>query len=136
MMKFKLFFVMIFLAIVCCYGCSMFQAPDNFTPEQKVEYTTLQTLKAAKDFRIFALKSAGSLYKKGLMSEDTKNEIIKIGDELQKAINDAADALALYHQTGGLKSEILEEKIMAYQSLFNKFLEIATPYMIDEEDKL
>lgn len=111
-------------------GCAGLSAPDNFTQTEKVEYTTLKTLKSAKIFREFALESAGSVYKKGLMEDETKEKIIKLGDQLQLAINTAADALIVYKQSGGLGGDkALEEKLIVYQSLFNQFMEIVTPFV-------
>ena len=113
-------------------GCSGLKAPDNFTPAEKVQFTSLKTLKSAKIFKEFALGSAGSIYKKGLMKEETKEKIIKLGDELQRAINSAADALIAYKKSDGLGGDkMLEEKLIVYQALFNQFMEIVTPYVMN-----
>ena len=134
------FFPLLFLmALLLCWlvvGCAGFKAPANFTQTEKVEYTTLKTLKSAKIFREFALESAGSVYKKGLMKEDTKEKIIEIGDDLQLAINSAADALIAYKQSGVLGGDkTLQEKLVVYQTLFNQFMEIVTPYVMDISTK-
>jgi len=127
------------LAVLVAFAlsaCSMFEAPDDFTEGQKVEYTTLKTLKSAKIFRDFALASAGSVYKNGLMDAETKDKIISVGDKLQLAINHAADALIAYKQSGGLGGDqSLQEKLLVYQSLFNQFMEIVTPYVLDTAGK-
>jgi hypothetical protein len=116
-------------------GCAYFKAPDGFTPKQKAEYTTLQTLKAAKEFRVFGLESAGTMYKLGLLDDKTKGEIIETGDNLQAAINTAADALIWYHRTGDVKDkQSVEDKLAAYQELFNDFMEIVTPHLIGGEN--
>jgi len=117
-------------------GCAGLNPPDNFTQTQKIEYTTLKTLKSAKIFREFALESAGSVYKKGLMKEDTKDKIIRLGDDLQLAINTAADALLAYKKSGGLGgNQALEEKLIVYQSLFNQFMEMVAPYVAGTSGK-
>lgn len=118
-----LFVMLLFMA-----GCSLFTAPSNFTHTQKVEFTSLQTLKSASTFRKFALESSAVAYKKGLIQEDTKNKIIKIGDTLQETINTAADALIAYHNSEITETD-LSTKIMNYQKVFNEFLEIVTPYI-------
>lgn len=127
---FRTIFVAIALAIVC-FGCSYFQAPDSFTAKEKVEYTSLRTLEAAKTFRTVGLEAAGAVYKAGAMDEKTKGKIIEIGDDLQEAINTAADALIAYKtMTDELAdTSTLEAKIAAYQKVFNEFMELVTPYL-------
>lgn len=114
-------------------GCAALTAPDHFTEPEKVQFTTLKTLKSAKIFREFALESAGSIYKQGLMDEETKDKIIFVGDELQRAINSAADALIAYKQADGLVDgdPSLRKRLLVYQVLFNQFMEIVTPYVMD-----
>lgn len=126
--------VLIIIVVMCLPGCGVFSPPEHFTPVQKVEYTTLKTLQSAKVFRGFALKSAGTAYKNGLMDETVKQDIIQAGDKLQMAINGAADALIHYHKAGGIGgSTILDDKLGKYQSIFNRFLEKVTPYIKGKE---
>lgn len=125
----KVFIVLFMIAILLStQGCSLYQAPDSFTPKQKVEYTTLKTLKTAKQFRVFALSLTGDLYKNGLLTEKQKEEIITLGDSLQGSINTAANALILYHK-GLIQEENVSEKIEDYTNLFNDFLKLITPYL-------
>lgn len=122
---------LIVIIMMCLASCAILSTPEHFTPAQKVEYTTLKTLESAKTFREFALESAGSRYKQGLMDESTKEKIIKIGDELQLAINTAADALIAYKNTNGLVGDqSIAEKIGNYQAIFNQFMEAVTPYVM------
>lgn len=122
----KLMFITLALLFV---GCASFTPPSDFTKSEKIQYTTIQTLKSAKAFREFTLESAGAVYKKGLMDDDTRDKIIEIGDRLQQAINVAADALLAYRQSGETYS--LEEKLSIYQAVFNEFMEIVTPYAME-----
>jgi len=132
-MKKQIVFLMI-IVMICLPGCGLYTAPQHFTQAQKVEYTTLKTLQSAKVFREFALQSAGTAYKNGLMDDAVKNDIIKAGDRLQMAINSAADALVLYHQARGMGgTKALEEKLTGYQAIFNRFMEIVTPYITGKE---
>jgi hypothetical protein len=126
----KLFISLIMLFVLTCLfsGCSYFEAPESFTPKQKMEYTTLRTLTAAKKFRVFALGTTAELYKKGLLTEEQKEDIIKIGDALQGSINTTAGALILYHK-GAATQETVNESIEEYQSFFNDFLELVSPYL-------
>lgn len=119
---------------LCFIGCGAFVAPEQFIPVQKVEFTTLKTLQSAKAFREFALSAAGAAYKNGLMGEEMKQDIIKTGNRLQLAINSAAEALILYHEAGGIDgSASLEERLADYQAVFNRFMEIVTPYIRGKE---
>ncbi len=123
--------IVVILVGLSAPGCSLFIAPVDFTGSGKIEYTTLKTLQSARVFREFALGTAGSVYKNGLMSESIKEKIITVGDELQQAINTAADALIAYKQSAGTGDETLQEKLVVYQALFNEFLEIVTPYVLN-----
>lgn len=133
----QLLLLLIVVTVLFMTGCTAFQAPETMTETEKVTFTSLKTLKSAKIFREFALESAGSIYKKGLMDEETKEKIIEIGDDLQLAINGAADALIIYNDSGGLSGEkTLEEKLLVYQALFNQFMEIVTPYVMKLEKEV
>lgn len=124
--------LLVLLVFTGTIGCRTLTAPDHFTGPEKVQFTTLKTLKSAKIFREFALESAGSVYKQGLMNEETKDKIISVGDELQRAINSAADALIAYKKSDGLgEDQSLRKRLLVYQVLFNQFMEIVTPYMMD-----
>ncbi|MCP3941500.1 MAG: hypothetical protein GY710_08470 [Desulfobacteraceae bacterium] len=130
-LNFPLLLVLSTILLFFVVGCAGLTAPNHFTQAEKIEYTTLKTLKSANTFREFALESAGSVYKKGLMEESTKEKIIMLGDQLQLAINTAADALLAYKNSGGLgHDKTLEENLIVYQSLFNQFMEIVTPYVV------
>ena len=120
-------FILSLFILLFIVGCAGMNAPENFTPEQKVQFTTLKTLQAAKTFRVFALGAAGDAYKAGLITDVDKDKIIVIGDNLQEAINMAADALIAYKLSG---DEItLYGKVAIYQKLFNQFMEVVTPYL-------
>ena len=119
-------FVIFLMGILAC-------APSNFTPAEKKIYTLTKTLQSAKQFRETGLKVSADFYKRGLMEEETKADIIKIANELQNAINLCADSLMLYHVSATLEhSEILEHRIQLYQALYSKFSTLIIPYLIKE----
>lgn len=125
----------LFMSIVSmvCFGCFTFKSTSKLTQVQKVEYTTMRTLEAARDFRVFALETSGTLYKSGLMDDDTKIRIIKAGDNLQNYINTASDALLIFHTTNGdYGTAEIDASLAAYQAAFNSFLEIVTPYLLNK----
>lgn len=108
-------------------------APSHFTPAEKKIYTLTKTLQSTKQFRETGLKVSADFYKKGLMEEKTKLEIIDIADELQNAINLCADSLEIYLVSNGLEgSAILEHRILLYQALYGKFSELIMPYLLKE----
>lgn len=120
---FTVFAIALLITILAC-------APSHFTPVEKTTYTTVKTLDVAKQFRHTGLQVAGDFYKKGLMEEDVKLEIIKIGNELQRTINVAAEALQVYLASDGGNAKDLEMKILMYQQLYGKFSDLVMPYII------
>jgi len=54
------------------------------TRNQSLFLTIFKTLQTAKEFRHTGLSIVGDFYKKGLVSEDNKKEVIKIGNELKE----------------------------------------------------
>ena len=115
--------------------CSLFIAscaPANFTRSEKIIYTTNQILQNAKKFRILALESAAEYYKRGLMSEEQKEQIIKLGDDLQRAINIAADALIQYHKFSS-NPELLHERMKRFNDVFKRFSDVVLPYIINNK---
>ena len=116
--------IMIVFVIVSC-------APQSFTPVEKTIYTTTKTLAAAKQFRHTGLQIAGDFYRRGLIEEDVKEEIIEVANELQMAINVTADVLQIYLISKGQEeAQMLETKILLYQQLYGKFSELIMPYML------
>jgi len=105
-------------------------APDNFTPSEKIEFTTMQGLNTASEFRIFALESASYFWNKGLMTKEKKDEIVKLGNEFQKAINDASWALEAYHNFSDIDTMNLEQQIKTYQDLYVRFNDLVMPFII------
>lgn len=119
-------YLLITLISLCfMFGCL---APKNFDPSEKMIFTTVRSLQVAKEFRHTGLTAAGKLYRQGMMDLKTKNEIVKIADELQNAINQACDALEIYMilaDEDNLAS--LEDKINIYQKLYGQFANLAIP---------
>ena len=106
-------------------------APAHFTPTEKKLYTSVKTLETAKEFRVFGLRTAGSFYKKGLIDDEKKNEIIEMGDDLQNAVNKVSEALELYHKLDGSNEVALEQEIVIYQEIYKKFSDLVMPYIME-----
>ena len=120
--------IVVFITVSC--------APQHFTPVEKSIYTTTKTLAAAKQFRHTGLQIAGDFYKKGLIEEDVKEEIIEVANELQRAINVTAEVLQIYLISKGQEeAQQLETKIIIYQQLYGKFSELIMPYMLKNLEK-
>ena len=122
--KYNYYLIFIFL-ILFVAGC----APKTFSKSEKVLYTTNQILQNAKNFRILALKSAAECYKQGLLSENKKQKIIKLGDQLQASINITAQSLILYKQLGCTDSTELEKNMQEFNKVFNEFTDLMLPLM-------
>ena len=128
--NFTLLILLMFM--ICLNSCAT--APDTFTPAEKVQLTTLKTLKSAKIFRVAALQSTAVYYKRGLIEEKDKEQIIEIGDQLQLAINIAADALIIYKETESVDDMAnMDIKIMQYQQIFNQFMELVSLYLVEDD---
>ena len=123
-------YLIIIIIYMFMFSACIFQAPDHFTPSEKVQFTTMKGLKTAHTFRIFALDSAKVYWDAGIMTEETMEDIVKIGDEFQKAINDASLALETYRKNEGMNSADLGNKIELYQALYVRFNNLVMPYII------
>ena len=108
----------------------VFQGCIVLSGQDKVVYTTYRTLQTATEFRHLGLTMAGELYKKGDISEHVKDDIIKVGNQLQGQINSTVDALANYKQTGDY--ETLKMQVSIYQQVYGKFVDLVLPYMLEE----
>lgn len=106
-------------------------APQHFTPLEKTVYSTAKTLESAVVFRDTGLKVAGDLYKQGLLDEDTKDKIIKLGDDLKEVINMTKEVLKIYNSSGGNRSD-LQEQLMLYHTIYGEFSDLIMPYVIDK----
>lgn len=127
--KISIWFISMIMMVFMLQSC-VFSAPDSFTPSEKVQFTTMKGLQTAYDFRIFALNSAKTFWDQGLMDIETKDKIVKLGDEFQKAINDTSIALEKYRTYNGVNSSDLESKISLYQDLYVQFNTLIMPYII------
>lgn len=111
------------------FGCA---APEHFNQEEKMIFTTVRSLQVAKDFRHTGLLAAGDFYKRGMMDEKMKNEIVKIANELQDAINQASEALEIYMTIADKDTLMtLEVKLAVYQKLYGKFADLAIPLLAE-----
>ncbi len=123
-----LYCLILFIVSSVFTGC----IPKEFTPSEKVQFTTMKGLHTAYDFRVFALSSAKVFWDKGLMSEETKDEIIDIGDKFQHAINETSLALEFYRKSSGVNGGDLGQKIQIYQELYVEFNNLVMPYIIQQ----
>ncbi len=125
-LKIGMFIMVLFLlCLMSCVGTS------TFTPSEKVAYTSVQTLKVAKQFRTTGLESAKILWDQGLLDVKTKDKIVQVADDLQMAINDCADALKIYLESGGNSGgATLEEKLKIYHKLYGQFTDLVMPFII------
>jgi len=116
----------LFFMVLCilCVGCF----PKTFSQSDKILYTTNQTLQSAKEFRVLALQSAAEYYKKGLLPENKKIEIIDLGDRLQGSINNVADALIIYQQLGPIGKEDVKFQMQIFTKLFEEFTNLVAPF--------
>lgn len=115
-----LVFSFLFILVAC--------APSHFTPLEKKVYTTTKTLEAAVEFRDTGLSIASDFYKRGLLSVEKKDKIIKIGDELYDAILITKEALKMYNSGGSYND--LSAKLILYHQIYGKFSEILMPYLL------
>lgn len=114
------------MIFVLVQGC----APRHLSPVEKTTFTTYKTLKTAKIFREEGLSAAGLYYKRGLIDEEKKEEIIKLGDDLQQGINDASEALELFKATG--EETNLAKKMEMYHYLYGKFTDLVMPLVLEK----
>lgn len=124
--------IFVLMLLVTMNSCVLTQnITKDFSIEEKRIYTTMKTLEAAKEFRNLGLSAAGEYYKAGLMADKTKEDIIKIGNQVQSAINYTAEALKLYMILNDKDNLIdLQQKILVYQQIYGEFVDIIMPYMI------
>jgi len=123
-------YLIIIIMYMFMFSACIFQAPDHFTPSEKVQFTTMKGLHTAYDLRVLGLNSAKKFWDVGLMDVETSEKIIKLGDEFQKAINDTSLALETYRKNEGMNSADLDNKIELYQALYVRFNTLVFPYII------
>ncbi len=102
------------------------------TQQDKIIYTTYKSLQTAKEFRKTSLQITGEVYKDGYMSENMKSNIISVGNHLQNAINNTADALQIYKQTGNRR--LLHKNITIYQQIYGEYVDLVLPYVIEKTE--
>ena len=86
--------VAIILTIFTCIIIGQSCATTSFETDA---YRTIAISKTAYDI---VLTGMGALYKEGKISEDVKDKAIELGRIYKTAHNEAAEALALYVETG------------------------------------
>jgi hypothetical protein len=69
------------------------------------------------------------------MDVETKDKIVKLGDEFQKAINDTSLALEMYSTYDGINSSDLETKILLYQKIYVDFNNLVLPHIIKQMEE-
>lgn len=111
--------------------------PKELSTSEKVVFTTVRSLQAAKELRVTALKTIGGMYINGTLTDpEFKDRVIKIGDDLQEAINVTSEALQIYYtEKDNLSKEDLSVKILAYQKILGEFTDLVMPYVLEHIDK-
>ena len=118
-------FIMMFM-LTGCYGL----APT--TPENQIN-TMFKTLQTAKQFRHTGLSIVGDFYKQGLVSEDKKEEVIEIGNELKEIIAVSFDCLKDYVEVkNNTTLSALNSNIQLYNRIYAKFSDLIIPYLLKE----
>jgi len=121
------FFLIINLAVL--YSCS-----TTGIKEENILTNSYTTLSISKVTYNQMLTIAGDLYKKGIISKDQKNEIIKIGKEYKKYHNLAIEALSVYNDTKDLKdqSDYLQ-KVAIAAGILSDLINSIQPYVQKEK---
>ena len=122
-------FMTVMFLMVAVVSC----APKEFTQPEKAVYTTVRSLQAAKELRTTALSSIGDMYKAGTLTDEKfKEDVIRIGDSLQEAINVTSDALLIYNNaTTAENKATLAEKVLLYQQVYGEFSDLVMPYILE-----
>ncbi len=122
----------LFILIIILFSISGCLGAKPSTPEDNA-LTIFKTLQTAKEFRHTGLSIVGDFYKKGLVSEDNKKEVIKIGNELKEIITVSFECLEVYIKTKNDKSlNILNTNLQLYNEIYTKFSNLIIPYLIKE----
>jgi len=108
-------------------------APKSFTTSEKVIYTSVKSLQAAKELRVTALKTIGDMYKAGILIDtDFQKDVIRVGDNLQEVINTTSETILIYYNASTIKNkETLAEKISLYQKIYGEFSDLVMPYVLE-----
>ena len=110
-------------------GNSCIKQPANISTEMRVE----KMLRLATIFRTTGLQVTGDLYRQELLSEDKKEEIIKVANELQLSINTTATALEVYYNLEGSQGlDILEDRLKIYNAAYAQFSALIMPYLLED----
>ncbi len=122
-------FLALIVMLIMVAGC----LPKGATTSEKVIFTTVRSLQAAKELRVTALKTIGGLYINGTLTDQAfKEEVIKIGDQLQKAINITSEAILTYNNAkDDLSKGDLGAKILIYQNILGEFTDLVMPYVLE-----
>ena len=122
-------FLALIVMLIMVAGC----LPKGATTSEKVIFTTVRSLQAAKELRVTALKTIGGLYINGTLTDQSfKEEVIKIGDQLQKSINITSEAILTYNNAkDDLSKGNLGSKILIYQNILGEFTDLVMPYVLE-----
>ena len=122
-------FLALIVMLIMVAGC----LPKGATTSEKVIFTTVRSLQAAKELRVTALKTIGGLYINGTLTDQSfKEEVIKIGDQLQKSINITSEAILTYNNAkDDLSKGDFGAKILIYQNILGEFTDLVMPYVLE-----
>jgi len=126
------YLITLLLVVFITVGC----IPKEFTPAEKVIFTTTKSLQAASEVRVTALTTIARLYKDGVLTDEAfKQRVIELGDELQIIINVTANTMLIYKDSGLEKDKrALAEKIDIYVAVYGKFSDLVMPYILEKLD--
>lgn len=103
-----------------------------FTACNEQDFTTdaYRTLTVSKEFRDTALSSLGDLHRQGLISEEVKDEAIRIGDAYMRAHQLAVDAVVVYSSSKTAENRMTaEEALTTAAGLYGELAALVTPYL-------
>lgn len=113
--------IMIFL-IGCAYNTSLTN-------------TSYNTLKVSKTTYETTMQIVSDLYKQGNLSEEKKEEIIKVAGKYKKAHNEAVQALKTYKELKDKDSmRTLENKVILTSQSLRKLLHLIEPYIGEKNE--
>ena len=105
-------------------------------PACNEDFTTeaYRTLAVSKEFRETALTSLGDLYRQGLISEEVKEDAIRMGDDYMRAHQFAVDAILLYSSSKTEENRLTaEEALESAVQLYGDLMTLTTPYLVKRE---
>lgn len=121
-LKSKLQILITIFMILMLSGCSWFnevtttESGEELSKSFKAVNTILNT---SKEFYFFALETSADAYEEGYLTEEQKEEIIKIGNNYKNLHNDSAEALLEWYQLVNAGESEKKQREQAISYLFS-----------------